>query len=311
MQSSMRIHLALAVVAAMALWGCGRNTVSGPGSGGSSDQAEVTSAMAQSPAVIEDGEFDSQEPTTLGGGAQPASLETAISPLRYWRTITDVQRRFEFAFSDTDSTGRPTTALVTIHKHLLGRFNILVGVPGSDSVAFDSTYRTVHKPLDDRWVRHVLLKRVRLTENGRPVWRIVATSGVRVTSKDATTQIVSVRVQTADLDTTLTDPSRLFGLRRLLQIAPGTRVTLTVTTGRSDDVVVLQLRGHRFRFHDNGDNTYTGVWTVPDFAPPGPHHFGVNALSNGTLFDDAAPYDSQAWLFPFVISSNEVAADLP
>jgi hypothetical protein len=37
----------------------------------------------------------------------------------------------------------------------------------------------------------------------------------------------------------------------------------------------------------------------------------VNALSHGTLFDDQAPYDSQAWLLPVVLAPDQVADALP
>jgi len=300
------------LAAAVLIAGCGRNNVSGPGASTSSqDQTEATSALAQSPGVMDDGQYASTDETTMNGAA-PAGSAAAIVPLRFWRNITHVDTRFEFAFSDTDSTGRPTTAVVTVHRQLTGSFNILVGVPGSDGSPLDSTYQVVRKPLDDHWVRHILLKRVRLSATARAEWRIVAASGVQVTSKNATTQLVSLRVQAGAIDTTLTDPQRVFYLRRLLQLAPGTSVTLTATTLRSDDVVVLMLHDRRFRFHNNGDDTYTGTWTVPALATAaGPHHFGVNALSNGTLFDDTAAYDSQAWLVPFVITSGEVADMLP
>lgn len=310
MTSPSRFTLVMFAATAL-IAGCGRNNVNGPSAGASSqDQVEATAALSESPAVIEDGQYESADQTTVDG-ATPAGSLAAIQPLRFWRNITHVDRSFEFAFSDTDSTGRPTTALVTVRKHLTGTFNILVGIPGSDSTAIDSSFDVIHKPLDDRWVRHILMKRVRISATAQPVWRIVATSGVQVTSRDATTQLVSLRVQTADIDTTLTDPQRTFFLRRILRLAPGTQVTLTATTLRSDDVVVLMLRDHRFRFHDNGDDTYTGVWTVPALVAPGPHHFGVNALSHGTLFDSQAPYDSQAWLIPFVIAPDEVADMLP
>src|SRR5262249_52751827 len=157
------------------------------------------------------------------------------------------------AFADTDSTGHPTTAVVTIRKQLTGRFNILVGVPGSDTTGLDSTTRVVHKPLEDHWVRRVLLKRVAVAEDDRPRWRFAATSGVKVTSKNATTHIVSLRVQSGTLDVTITDPLQFFRLRQILQITPQTDVTLTATTERNDDVVVLMHRDRRFRFHNNGD----------------------------------------------------------
>jgi hypothetical protein len=317
-----RLLLATSLLAAIGLnAGCGKSTVNSPAASDtpSLDQAQVASVVAIEPEVVEDAQFESAETTSLGTGT-PGTL-AAIDPLRFWRVITSVERRFEFAFADSDSTGRPTTAIVTVHKSLAGRFNILTGTPGSDSTALDSLLDVIHKPLADRWVRRILLKRVPAPDSAGRAWRVVATSGARVTSRDATTQITSLRFQTAGLDTTLTDPLRFFYLRRILKLEPGTPVTLTVTTLKNDDVVVMCRSGHRFRFHNNGDNTYTGVWQVPDLRTgngprPGPgrppiFHFGVNALSHGTLFDDQAPYDSQAWLLPVVLAPDQVADALP
>ena len=317
-----RLLLATSLLAAIGLnAGCGKSTVNSPGASDtpSLDQAQVASVVAIEPEVVEDGQFESAETTSLGAAA--TGTLAAIDPLRFWRVITSVDRRFEFAFADSDSTGRPTTAIVTVHKSLAGRFNLLTGTPGSDSTALDSSLDVIHKPLADRWVRRILLKRVPAPDSAGRAWRVVATSGVRVTSRDATTQITSLRFQTAGLDTTLTDPLHFFFLRRILKLEPGTPVTLIVTTLKNDDVVVMCRSGHRFRFHNNGDNTYTGVWQVPDLRTgngprPGPgrppiFHFGVNALSHGTLFDDQAPYDSQAWLLPVLLDPDEVADALP
>jgi hypothetical protein len=306
-----QLLLAATLLAAMGLMaGCSKNTVNGPSSplppgnsGSVADQAAVANALSLAPQVVEDGQFESSEAATVGGGV-PGTL-AAISPIRFWRTITHVERRFQFVFSDSDSTGRPTTAVVTVNKLLTGTFNILTGVPGTDSVPMDSTLHVIRKPLVDHWVRRVLLVR----RPGSDRWHVVATSGVKVTSKDATTQIASLRVQATGVDTTLTDPLAFFRLRRILSFDPDDQVTLTVTTMRSDDVVFLLLRDHRFRFHNNGDDTYTGVFRLPTLAGLG--HAGVNAFSNGTLFDDKAPYDSQAWLAPFLIRPTVMADELP
>jgi len=326
-----RLTLAAALLAATALLaGCGKSTPNSPvaggaGSGNALDRAAVASVVATQPEVVEDGQFEATDASSLaiGGGAglaaTPSSALAAIQPLRFWRVIRDVDRSFEFAFSDSDSTGRPTTAIVTVHKLLTGRFDILTGVPGSDSTAIDSTLQVLHKPLADHWVRRILLKRVMSADSTLNPWRVVATSAVKVTSRNAATQIVSLRVQTATLDTTITTPLAFFRLRGIPELEPGAPVTLTVTTLRNDDVVVLTRVGHRFRFHNNGDDTYTGVWTLPDFRletaalslRPRIFHFGVNALSNGTLFDDTAAYDSQAWILPVVLKPDQIADALP
>lgn len=321
-----RLILAATLLAALALLaGCGKSTVNSPVPQASTptlDQAEIAGAVAAQPEVVEDAQFESDEATVLGGtrGAGGAQALAAIDPLRFWRKIDDVQRTLEYAYSDPDSTGRPTTAVVTVHKALTGTFNLLTGVIGDDGHLVDSTASVVHKPLSDHWVRRILLKRFPTADSTGRRWHVVATSCVKVTSREAQTRIVSLRVQSGDVDTTLTDPLAFHRLRHIPRLAPGTDLKLTVTTLRNDDVVVLCRFGHRARFENNGDNTYTWTWNVPDLRNgPGPRpgpgrppvfHFGVNALSNGTLFDDEAPYDSQAWLLPVVMGRDEVAEAL-
>jgi hypothetical protein len=301
------------VLASALLAGCGKNSNPASPLGSTpaptDDQALVTGAIAAAPQAIEDGLADLPDPTSLGG---TPGLLSAIEPLNYWRTIRERERTFEFVFSDPDPDGRPTTAVVTIRRRLVGQFNILVGPPlvgGTSGPPAVDDRLVIHKPLEDHWVRRVLLKRIRLaTEDGAPRWRIAAISGVKVTSKDATTNILSLRIQAAGMDTTIVDPLEFQRLRRILRFEPESRVVLTVTTGRNDDVVVLHHRDHRFRFHNNGDNTYTGEWPT-GLLFPGLGHFGVNALSNGTLFDDTAPYDSQSWIFPYALERPDQLAE--
>lgn len=302
------------------LTGCSRQgDLSGPQNpgttGAGSDQAEVASALAAEPSYVDDEVSESPDQTSLQS-SDPASAsadaglfsaEAAIRPLAFWRTIRNVERRFEFAFADTDSTGRPTTAVVTAHRFMLGTFNILVGdeVPeGSPPQA-----HVIHKPLSDHGVRRLLLKRVPVPESDRRAWRVVATSGVKITSREARTRIESLRVQSGLLDTTITEPLAFFRLRSIIKLDPLADVTLTATTLREDDVVLLHLRDHRVRFHNNGDHTYTATFRVPDRT--GLHHVGVNALANGTLFDDAAPYDSQSWIEPYLVHPLQLAEGTP
>jgi hypothetical protein len=237
-----------------------------------------------------------------------------LSSLYFFRNITSVERQFEYAFADTDSTGRPTTAIVTVHKYMRGTFNIATG-PRVEGVRDTARLLVVRKPLADHWVRRVLLKRVppptidaNVTRE-RARWRIAASSGVEVTSRAATTRIKSLAIRTASQDTVIEDPLAFFRLRHVMKLAPSEQVTLVATTERNDDVVVLIRAGLRGRFRNNGDNTYTLVWHAP--ATGGLFHVGVNALSNGTLFDDQAPYDSKAWIVPCVVSPMVLTEFIP
>jgi len=56
----------------------------------------------------------------------------------------------------------------------------------------------------------------------------------------------------------------------------------------------------RSRFTNNADGTFTFTFTTGRGL--GLHRFGVDALSHGTLFDDVAPYDSNAWIFDYRVS---------
>lgn len=287
------------------LAGCGRSTGPlAPSSAAGANQSTASTELARHPELIEEATYgaDTQSPVASAGGGA-SGVAAAIRPLFFWRQILHVERSFEFAFADTDSTGQPATAEVTIHKQLSGWFNVVARDTTPDGAPAEG--HVIRKPLSDHWVRRVLLRRVHTPDADFRPWRIAATSGVEVTSRDAETRIRSLRVQSGALDTTLTDPLAFFRLRRLLRLDPETDVTATVTTLRDDDVVVFYLGDRRFRFHNNGDHTYTATWRTSAFE--GVRHFGVNALSNGSLFDDRAPYDSQAWILPFVVAPTEMA----
>jgi hypothetical protein len=307
MNTRFRIDIAMLLVIGL-LSGCGKNSMA-PGDPANVEESEVSSELATNPEYVDDGLSESSDPSeaeAAGGQAEmeagPGSvgMEAAIRPIRFWRHITGVRRSFQFAFGDSDSTGRPTTAVVTVHKVFTGTFNIETGAR-EDSVFARSVIR---KPLTDHWVRRILLHRVEVPELRGRQWRIVGLSGVQVSSRPAATEIVRLRFQAIGVDTTITDPLAFHRLRRVLRFDPDDSVTVTVTTLRNDDVVVVQHRARRLRFHNNGDNTYTGVFRAGFLA--GVQHAGVNALSHGTLFDDQAPYDSQAWILPYIIKPGEL-----
>ena len=294
--------LGLAVLALLAA-GCGKTAPNQPQESTSTptaqDVAMVNDAVASNTPYVEENEYQSNVPSPLDTGTPGFD---AAHPVFWWRTIRSVTRTFETQFSAPDSNGRPTLATVIVHKRMLGSFNVLLG----DSTSFPDSL--VRKPLDDHWQRRLLFHRVRVdTSSGNSIWRLAGTSGVEVTSANATVQIQSVRVQAAALDTTITDPLAMYRLRRVLFIPVSTPVTVTVTTNSPDDIVLLYRWQHRFRFHNNGDNTYTYQWTTN--TDPGLRHFGVNALTHGTIFDPSAPYDSNTWLFPFVVSPMDAMLD--
>jgi len=292
------VLFALPALVGLTLVGCGQSTsslqssatASPPPTG--SDQAQVATVLGQNPDYVNEDLY--QDPQLQS--YDPSTGFAAIRPLRFWRNITNVQTTFDFDFSAPDSSGRPTMAVVTIHRHLTGTFNILAGAADST----DTTRSLVHKPLDDHWTRKIALVRRREPSDaigGR--WRLVGTSGVDVRTEGGVTRVQSLRIQAAALDTTVTDPLELHRLRRLLFLPAGTEVTLTATTGSASDVVLFFGHEMRRRFTNNGNGTFTFHFMTGRFL--GLRHFGVDALSHGTLFDDTQPYDSNTWILPFVV----------
>jgi hypothetical protein len=301
-------------LAVMALTGCSSNKNTGvTDSGMTSDQTGVQTAISYAPEVATDGLFATG--TASGFSSRPAGPLSGIDdgggpetggPVRldhhWWREITGATGSFTYEFTGTDSAGRPTSAHIVVHKHFTGTFHVAWDdtVPGDPPVV---THQHLEKPLKDHWVRHLWL--ARLGDAHEPLrrgWRLVAASGVNVTSEteDAGPQpaIQSIRVQTLTLDHTFTDPAAAITWSNLIELPYGTPVTVTVTTNAPDDVVVLMHHDGRAPLTANGDNTYTGSWNCPGVL--GLKHFGVNALSNGTLYDANGGYHSHAWLFPFL-----------
>jgi hypothetical protein len=269
------------------------------------DQTAVADALAGIPWLTDDGLF------ALGVSASGAPETVAplapIEPLYFWRTIDRVEHHFDFDFEAPDPGGRPTRVTVDLLKTLHGSFNI---APEPDSFVRSPRLAPVQKPLLDLWRRRARFERVvYLDENIRPgpTWALTAVSGVRVTSVDmrecvgCKTMIASLRLQSEDLDLTITDPLELVPMVKLPPFTPGAQVRVTVETLHPDDVVFL-MTGRRWVSLDKvGQRTYAGIWIVPPPGqPPVVGQVGVNALSHGTLFDDRALYDSDAWIMPYV-----------
>ncbi len=304
-------------IAAMAMTGCSSNSTDLTGSGLTTDQVNVQTSIVAAPEIATDGSYDTSAPSDFSvahvGGAAPLNgigseggPEGERTPQntqrRWWRVITGRTTSFDYEFTEQDSSGRPTAAHITVHKHFTGTLHLLTpevlqGVAGDSVVQHEST-----KPLADHWVRHLWLARVSPALNhGRP-WRLVSASGVNVTSEiegPGTQPVIqSIRVQAGEADSTFSDPAVAIHWNKLWCATPGTPVTITVTTGAPDDIVVLMHRETRAPLTANGDNTYTGTWYTPGDA--GLKHFGINAISAGTLGDPASAYHSNAWLFPYI-----------
>jgi len=297
---------ALLAIAAFALASCGKtSSLQSPAAGGgvtptASDQAQIAQALQEaSPFVQED-----LTTSNLPFEADARGTFAAVRPFRFWREITDVQTTMETVLSNPDSLGRPLLATVTIHRALTGTFN-LVGRVFSDT---DTTVARVRKPLADDWTRVIALaRRPARNDTGLTRWRLAGTSGVDVRTHGGATRILSLHVQAPGLDTTITDPLALHRLHRIFRVASGDTVTVTAKTQASDDVVLFRGYDLRHRFVNNGDGTHTFKFRSGMFH--GLRHFAVDALSHGTLYDDAASYDANIWAMIFSIERVRMPDD--
>ena len=294
--------------------GCSDNSVN-PTEEATTDKFAIVGTLSAEPQFLDDGFMDASATTNLAPtfrGARAAAgvsgvTDAALDPFFFWRRIDQRTVTYEFAFADSDAAGLPRTAVVTVKRDLAGTFNVVPRDPNHPDQP--DTANVVQKPLLDHWVRHFLLKRFDVPGERRPVWKLAAASAIEVTSESATSLVTSVRVRTATLDTTLTDPSAFIPFRRVLRFSPEDTVTVTVTTPRTDDVVLLYHHDRRERLTNHGDGTYSGKFRAGLFS--GWRHFAVNALSHGTLYDDAAAYDSKAWIYPYVIVGGPSVDYLP
>jgi hypothetical protein len=255
------------------------------------------------------------------GAGAGATVDAAIDPWLWFRLIRSHERRFVVEFERPDSN--TVRAHVRIVDRLRGTFNVATAPDTVEGTIIRG--ELVRKPLADTSVRKAVFTRHRIVRDdgddanddavdaedgyrdGWSRWRLTALSGAEITSDEGTRSIGSVRLQVEGrVDETFTDPLELQRRGELLRLPPATPVHVTVTTGDPTDVVVLYARWGRMPLRKQADGTWQGRFRTP--ADGGLRHLAVNALSRGTLFDDALPYDSKAWALPYVVAPLEPLA---
>ena len=305
----MKLHpwsrIALLATVAFALVSCGKtNSLQSPTGGGGtsaeSDEAQIARALQEAPEFVQEDITSSSLPLV----DEAAGGFAAIDPLRFWREISGVRTELRTEFLNPDPNGRPLLAIVTIHRVLTGTFNIAA----REITGEDTTIALVRKRLADDWTRRIaLVRRPVPNDTALTRWRLAGTSGVDVRTRDGVTRLQSLRIEAPGVDTTITDPLELHRLRHILRIADEVAVKLTATTLAPDDVVLFHGRDQRRRFVNNGDGTHTFMFRSGRFE--GLRHFAVDALSHGTLFDDTAAYDSNAWVLPYAVVAVRMPSD--
>ncbi len=147
-------------------------------------------------------------------------------------------------------------------------------------------------------------------------WRLEKVSGAEIISEGNTVQIDSVRLNCVSYpDTLFSDPFALFAREDVVVLSPEEECSLTVYTNSEDidhDYVFLhswrrRIEHHRHHFTHIGNGVFTGVWFAPastQGAMDVVHHCAFDMLDKQTLDDDVAPYDANAWLFPYLVTTS-------
>jgi len=304
---NVRTSCAAALVALLAALACGcSKSPTSPSANANSDQAQVTATLNAAGTLVDDGIEESNAQVSAANDAQMTKgnvTEAAVKPFTWWQDVTRTTRTWSFTFSDSDTTNHAKTCIATLTKHMTGQF-VIVPVNPADSTIGSTQH--INKPLDKTLTRRIELKH--LLVDGIRSWRIVAVTGGFMSTVVATTNLVSLHVQSSSgVDTTLTDPSQFFSLRSVIAFGPQDSVTVTATTERANDAVFIHRWDWRHRLHNNLDDTYTFKWVTSPWG--GWRHFAIQAMSHGSLYDDTLPYDSQAWHFPFRVVGYQPPVD--
>lgn len=301
-RSLLTAGVVLAMAAALAS-GCGKSSSPTAPTTGNTDQAQVATTLAAATSLVDDNL--AEDPSQVTAALEPArgaSLQAAIRPFTWWQQITRETRTWTFAWSDTDSTGHPSQVVATLTKHMTGS---LVIIPASAADSTQPSSQRITKPIDKTLIRHVKLQRLPLA--GGRFWKVIAITGAFVETPGATTHIESIRLQSAGVDTTITDPLAFFPLRDVIKFGAGDSVTVTVTTSRTNDPVYIHRWDWRHRLRNNGDGTYSFTWVTSAWS--GWRHFGIQAMTHGSIYDDTAAFDMQAWHLPFRVVGGQPDVD--
>lgn len=284
-------------------------------------ESGVESSLALMPDEFEATTYDDGAAAKLDitdpafGAGVSTGINAEIDPAGWFRLIRRHERRFVIEFEHPDTN--TIQANVRVIDRLVGTFNV---VTQRDTIEGGNTERRwIAKPLADRSVRNAVFVRHRVERDdsedredgfrdGWSPWRLVAISGAEITSDEGTRVIQSVRVESEGVDVTVTDPLALVRRNQLPRILPGARVHVVATSGDASDVLVLYVRWGRMRMRATDvPGQFEARFLAPDRG--GLRQFAVNALSRGTIFDDALPYDSKAWALPFVVAAPDLATN--
>jgi hypothetical protein len=326
------VALFLCVPALVLLAGCAKDDGVGPVQdpndqlyGGARTDMQYFDLYAQND------EYSTTDDATMNDGDQPQSVDdfelgkvtTGIRPLRWARFIRNFARNVVLDSVTTDSL-----AYVTVTKTWEG--SILIAAAYNDTSTVPDT--VIRKPFTSQATKRFIFRRIGNTAIVWRNWRRVAVSLV----DGGTTSSTAISISRLALlfnragvpdSIVVTDPNstflrfpRAFGIpaRELPDLVGGQEAIMRVTVVSADpdtDIVVLRygfssdgMHRRRIRLHFVSESfdgsVYTRVYQRRYLM-----HFqrgvfcaAVDAVTHGTLFDDAAPVSTAFWGIPYVVT---------
>ncbi|MCK4408496.1 MAG: hypothetical protein KAW67_00330, partial [Candidatus Eisenbacteria sp.] len=133
-------------------------------------------------------------------------------------------------------------------------------------------------------------------------WTLTDVSGLVANSVETLTMDIEwIHVQSATVDTTITDPSVLMAVPdEIMHFELGEEVTVTVSGPPEDAILFLHTRHNRSPFQYDG-GVFVGTWTV---TYEGVHGAGVQALAHDSIYESEYPDDSLIWAMPYEVGEE-------
>ncbi len=290
-----------ALLLSLGLASCSKDPVSpssGSGPGASLETAAIQAALDQTPELADVDTYEAPGEGELADATAPTgsfSTAAATNPVFFFRVIRERTHSVQIT---TERDSAFEFAAVRVEDRLSGTLNLVT----VDSVDTGIVRRIVKKPLRDLAVMRARFRRpLGVDQDAEAMrdrcrgWRLVAVSNREVASPEHSAKIVSVRLEAASgLAVTVTDPLALMRFPEALpRVAVGEPVKVTVEVADPTNVVFLLAGWGRQRLHEVSPGIFAGGFRAP--VELRRFRVGVNALSRGTLADDAAPYDSDFW----------------
>jgi hypothetical protein len=327
MKKPLQILWILSLLVSLAVVGCKKDDVTGTTSdaapAGVTNEQSAMKYFAQNDEFVNNDEvaFADKSIAPTDYDESFAKTDASITPLRWGRFVTSVTRTVTVTTQPGDSLSS-----ARIDRTIVGVLKIKTISSTGDTV-------TISKDFQDKSVKNVIFKRVahdtkRYWLNWVPVATSLVTGGTNPVPANEGINITKLELTAGDTTVTVTDPLATWLRYRWLKLfnggkadvpvlTPGSMVTIKATVqsqSADSDIVVLRHgfghgSGHFKRLRmtmtsqsgPDGSGFYTRTYEkqVPIRIYPGMFHFGVDAVTRATLFDDVAPYSVSWWGIPY------------